>query len=97
MGVAISRAYFEQSIDARLATRLTTLQDDAREKKITEATTIETTLGMMEDLYLDVKPLWVQRLEFFKAVQGTNESFEDCCWARKTVIKENFKLQNRGP
>ena len=52
---------------------------------------------MMEDLYLDVKPLWVQRLEFFKAVQGTNESFEDCCWARKTVIKENFKLQNRGP
>lgn len=42
---------------------------------------------------MDVKPFWVQSLEFLKAVKGTNESFEGF-WARKSIMKENCKLKD---
>merc|ERR1712020_163938 len=37
--------------------------------------------------------LWVQRTNYFKEVQGTNENFDDF-WARKMVLKDACQLNN---
>ena len=46
----------------------------------------------MQELYMDIKQLWVQGMNYFKAVQGTNEPFKDF-WTQKTIMKENSKLE----
>ena len=77
--IKLAWAYFEGSMDEKLSTRLATLRNDKGEKKITDATAIAI-LGHIEELYQDTKPLWVQQMNYFKATQSTNETFEDF-WA----------------
>ena len=87
-GIKFARAYFENSIDARLSTYLAILRNEEGMKKINEVTAKEMILCRMQELYMEVKPMWVQRIKYFIAVQGKNELFQDF-WAHKTVIKEN--------
>ena len=76
-----------------MAARLLTLKNDEGVNEIMDNTPISTILKALENLYMDVKPLWVQRMEFFRTNQGPNQKFEDW-WAQKTIMKENCKLQN---
>ena len=44
--------------------------------KVSEATTFEEILKLLEGLYMVAKPLWVQRKNYFKEVQGPGENFK---------------------
>ena len=94
-GLQIAKAYLNKSIDSRLAMRLKTLLDEARNPKITETTTIKNSLGVLEQMSMDAKPLWYQGVEYFKVLQGPNESFKDW-WARKMILKEQCELHING-
>ena len=54
-GLAISRAYLDKLIDSRLATRLR--DDEGGNKKVMDTTSVEDILEMLEQMYLDAKPL----------------------------------------
>ena len=69
------------------------MRDEAGNLKVTEATAVEEIIKLLEDLYVKAKPLWVQRTNYFKEVQGLNESFDDH-WSRKMVLKEACQLLN---
>ena len=56
-----------------------------------EATAIEEILKLLEDMYVEAKPLWVQQTNYFKEVQEPSENFEDW-WSRKMVLKEACQL-----
>ena len=92
-GIKVARAYFEGSIHKKLSSCFVRLRDDKGNKQITDTSIITTILGHMEELYKDFKPLWIQRVIYFKATQGTNKKFEDF-WAWKTITKPNCKLQD---
>ena len=49
-GIKVTRAYLDRSIDAKIAARLVTLENDEGVNKITEETPIATTLKAMENL-----------------------------------------------
>ena len=70
--IKVARAYFEKAIDAKLSTCLATLTDNQDEKKIINATAIATVLDHMQELYMHMKLLWNQRMNYFKATKGTN-------------------------
>ena len=58
-GLESARAYLTKAIDSKLSTRLKTMVDeDTGQPKVTEA--IEEILKLLEDLYVEAKPLWVQ-------------------------------------
>ena len=48
-------------------------------------------IKLLESLYVEAKPLWVQRTNYFKEVQGPNESFDDY-WSHKMVLKDACQL-----
>ena len=56
-------------------------------KKITEETAITTIFGHLEELYLDVKPHWVQRMDFFRSNQGSHEKFKSDEPAKRLWMK----------
>ena len=92
-GLETARAYLTKAIDSKLATRLKTMRDKAGNLKVTEATTVDEVIKLLENLYVEAKPLWVQRTNYFKEVQGPSESFDDY-WIRKMVLKEACELLN---
>ena len=92
-GLETARAYLTKAIDSKLSTRLKTLRDEAGNFKVAEDTTVEEIIKLLEDLYVEAKPLWGQRTNYFKEVQGPNESFDDY-WSRKMVLKEACQLLN---
>ena len=51
-GIKFARAYFENSIDARLSTYLAMLRNEEGMKKINEVTAKEMILCLMQELYL---------------------------------------------
>ena len=85
--IKVTRAYFEGD---KLSICLATLRDDKGKNKKTDVTTI---LGQIVELYEDIQPLRFQTMIYFKANQGTNETFEDI-WTQRTIMKENYKLQD---
>ena len=64
--IKVARAYFEKAIDAKLSTCLATLTVNQDEKKIINATAIATVLDHMQELYMHMKLLWNQRMNYFK-------------------------------
>ena len=44
--------------------------------KVIAESTLEETL-LLEDFYVEAKPLWMRRTNYFKEAQGPNGSFED--------------------
>ena len=92
-GLGTARAYLTKAIDSKLSTRLKTMRDEAWDLKVMEDTTVEEILKLLEDLYVEAKPLWVQRTNYFKEVQGPNESFDDY-WSHKMILKEACQLLN---
>ena len=92
-GLKTARAYLTKAMGTKLAMRLETMRDDAGELKLTDETTVDQVLKLLEGLYVDAKPLWVQRTNYFKEVQGPNESFDDF-WSRKMFLKDSCQLQN---
>ena len=65
-GLESARAYLTKAIDSKLSTWLKTMVDEATgQPKVTEATTIEEILKLLEDLYVEAKPLWVQQTNYF--------------------------------
>merc|ERR1712020_37736 len=93
-GLKTARAYLTGSIDMRLATRLKTMRGEDGNLKVSDETSVEDVLKVLEGIYIEAKPLWVQRTNYFKEVQGTNENFDDF-WARKMVLKDACQL-NKG-
>merc|ERR1712074_162199 len=67
------------------------MRDEAGNLKITNETTVDQVIKLLESLYVEAKPLWVQRTNYFKEVQGPNESFDDY-WSRKMVLKDACQL-----
>ena len=56
-----ARAYLTKAIDSKLSMWLKTMVDEATgQPKVTEVTTTEEILKLLEDLYVEAKPLWVQ-------------------------------------
>merc|ERR1712026_102224 len=92
-GLKTARAYLTGSIDAKLTTRLKTMRGEDGNLKVSDETPVEEVLKVLEGIYIEAKPLWVQRTNYFKEVQGTNESFDDF-WARKMVFKDACQLNN---
>ena len=88
-GLKTARAYLTKAIGSKLAMRLKTMRDDAGVLKVKDETTVDQVLKLLEGLYVEAKPLWVQRTNYFKEVQGQNESFDDF-WSRKMVLKDSF-------
>ena len=54
---------------------------------------ILTILDHLQEQYKDIKLLVVQGMNYFTAVNGSNEPFKHF-WARKTLLKENCKLED---
>ena len=77
LGLKTARAYLTGAIDVKLATRLKTMRDEDGNLKVSDETTVDQVLKLLEGIYIEAKPLWVQRTNYFKEVQGTNESFDD--------------------
>ena len=94
LGLKTARAYLLKAIDAKLATRLRTMRDDDGNLKVTPETTVDQVIKLLESLYIEAKPLWVQRIDYFKEVQGQNEKFDDF-WSRKMMLKDACQL-NEG-
>ena len=87
-GIKVVQAYLQGSIDEKLSARLATMRnDEGRKKKITEETAITTIFGHLEELYLDVKPHWVQRMDFFRTNQGSHEKFKSDEPAKRLWMK----------
>ena len=53
---------------------------------------VEDILGMLEQMYLYIKSLRVQRMEFFKGSQCPNKTFEQL-WSGQTMLKEQRQLR----
>ena len=57
-GLETARAHLTKAIDSQLSTRLKTIVDEATgQPKVTEATTVEEILKLLEGLYVEAKPL----------------------------------------
>ena len=83
--------YLTKALNSKLATRLKTLVDEEGHLKVTETTSIQDTLKLLEELYVEAKLLWVQRTNYFKDGQRPNKSFHKW-WLRKLVLKEQCQL-----
>ena len=66
-GLKIAKAHLNKSLDAKLVTRLKTLQLEDCNPEIKEQTMIKDTLKVLERLFIDAKPEWLRHREYFKA------------------------------
>ena len=66
-GLKIAKAHLNKSLDAKLVTRLKTLQLEDCNPEIKEQTMMKDTLKVLERLFIDTKPVWLRHKEFFKA------------------------------
>ena len=57
-GLKIAKAYLDKSMDAKSATRLKTILDEAGVPKITDHKFIKATLKVLEQMLVDAKPVW---------------------------------------
>ena len=66
-GLKIAKAHLNKSLDAKLVTKLKTLQLGDCNPEIKEQTMIKDTLKVLERLFIDAKSAWLRQKEFFKA------------------------------